>query len=56
MFLNAFRAQVPDDAPRAFLDDAAEAFANAARMTFPSIQIRLMCFVIKICMLHYFLS
>ena len=45
MFLNAFRTQVPDYAPRAFLGDAAEAFANAARMTFPSIQIRLMCFV-----------
>ena len=45
MFINAYRTQVPDYAPRAFLGDVIEAFANAASMTFPSIQIRLMCFV-----------
>jgi hypothetical protein len=45
IFLNALKARVPEYMPRAYLGDAAEAFANAAKNLFPSILIRLMCFV-----------
>jgi hypothetical protein len=43
IFLNALKARVPEYVPRAYLGDAAEAFANAAKEVFPSIETRLMC-------------
>ena len=51
IFLDAFKAAVPDFLPRAYLGDSAEAFANAAMSVFPSIEVRLMCFihVYKVC-------
>jgi hypothetical protein len=45
IFLNALKARVPEYVPRAYLGDAAEAFANAAKEVFPSIETRLMCFI-----------
>jgi hypothetical protein len=45
IFLNALKARVLEYVPRAYLGDAAEAFANAAKEVFPSIEIRLMCFI-----------
>lgn len=45
ILLEAFKTHVPNFAPRAYLGDAAQAFANAAMSTFPSILIRLMCFI-----------
>lgn len=44
IYLNAIRSYVPEFSPTAYLGDAAEAFANAARNVFPTITIRLMCF------------
>jgi hypothetical protein len=38
IFLNALKARVPEYVPRAYLGDAAEAFANAAKEVFPSIE------------------
>jgi hypothetical protein len=51
IFLEGIKTVVPGWQPRAYLGDAAEAFANAAKDTFPSIQTRLMCFihVFKVC-------
>ena len=43
-YLRAWRDRVPLFTPRAYLGDAAEAYANAARQIFPSIAVRLMCF------------
>ena len=43
-YLRAWRDRVPLFTPRAYLGDAAEAYANAAREIFPSIAVRLMCF------------
>ena len=45
IYLRALQASVPTYTPCAYLGDAAEASANAAVTTFPSIEIRLMCFV-----------
>ena len=44
IYLNAIRNYAPEISPTAYLGDAAEAFANAARNIFPTITIRLMCF------------
>lgn len=43
-YLNAWKARVPEFSPRAYLGDAAQAYANAAMAIYPSIDIRLMCF------------
>jgi hypothetical protein len=43
--LNALKARLPECVPRAYLGDAAEAFANAAKGVFPSIETRLMCLI-----------
>ena len=40
----AIHEHLPEFAPTAYLGDAAEAFANATRAVFSSVQIRLMCF------------
>jgi hypothetical protein len=43
-YLQAWKERVPLFTPRAYLGDAAQAFANAALSVFPSIDVRLMCF------------
>ena len=43
IFMNALRDNVPGLQPKAYLGDAAEAFANAAQHVFGSNSIRLMC-------------
>lgn len=45
IFFRALQETAPTYTPRAYLGDDAEAFANAAMTAFPSIEIRLMCFV-----------
>jgi hypothetical protein len=45
IYLNALKARVPEYIPRAYLGDAAEAFEDAAKEVFPSIETRLMCFI-----------
>ena len=44
VFMTAIHEHLPEFAPTAYLGDAAEAFANATRAVFPTVQIRLMCF------------
>ena len=43
-YFRAWSARVPLFQPRAYLGDAAEAYANAAAAVFDSIHDRLMCF------------
>lgn len=43
-YLQSWKLKVPSFAPRAFLGDAAQAFANAALSVFPTVDIRLMCY------------
>lgn len=43
-YLNAWKSRVPLFQPRAYLGDAAPAYANAAAAVFESIEVRLMCF------------
>ena len=44
-YLSAWKHRVPEFKPRAYLGDAAEAYANAAFAVFPECEDRLMCFV-----------
>lgn len=51
IYMDAIHQHVPEFAPIAYLGDAAEAFANAAKHVFPTILLRLMCYahVYKVC-------
>lgn len=42
--MSGIHEHLPEFAPTAYLGDAAEAFANATRAVFPTVQMRLMCF------------
>lgn len=44
MYLRALKEHVEGLEPQYYLGDAAEAFANAAQVVFPSITTRLMCY------------
>lgn len=44
IYMDAIRQHVPEFTPTAYLGDAAEAFANAAKHVFPTIVLRLMCY------------
>ena len=44
IFMSAILDHAPEFKPTSYLGDAAEAFANASKFVFPTIDTRLMCF------------